>query len=134
MGVGNAQNQSGESEPRNGGQQSTARENTPEKPGGEPQGAQPEPQPGEQRPQPSQGEPDDPRAADDPERTNAAGGDPRALATDAPSAIGATDRWGDLPVHVRDIFRYEGGLGMPPEYRDWIDSYYRRLNAGDLRR
>ena len=139
MGVGNAQNQPGESETRNGDQQSSSRENTPEKPGSEPQGAQPEPQPGEpqpgeQQPQPSQGEPDDPRAADDPERTNEAGGDPRALATDAPSAIDGTDRWGDLPVHVRDIFRYEGGHGMPPEYRDWIDSYYRRLNDGELQR
>jgi ribosomal protein S19E (S16A) len=30
---------------------------------------------------------------------------------------------------VRDIFRTGGGRNMPPEYRDWIDSYYRRLNA-----
>ncbi|MAF66292.1 MAG: hypothetical protein CMJ84_11630 [Planctomycetes bacterium] len=132
MGVGNAQNQAGQSEPRNQSPQSTTRENTPENPGGEPQGAQE--QPSEQLPQPSQGQSDDPRAADDPERTNIAGADPRSLATDAPSAIDATDRWGDLPVHVRDVFRYEGGHGLPPEYRDWIDSYYRRLNDGDHRR
>jgi hypothetical protein len=38
------------------------------------------------------------------------------------------DRWGDLPVHVRDLFRAQGGADLPPRYRDWIDSYYRRLN------
>ncbi|MDP6538187.1 MAG: hypothetical protein QF903_06215 [Planctomycetota bacterium] len=134
MGVGDAQNQTGQDPPRESGQQTTQRENTPEEPGAEAQGAQGEPQPSEQNPQPSDGQPDDPRAADDPERTNIAGADPRSSATDEASAIGAADRWGDLPVHVRDLFRYEGGHGMPPEYRDWIDSYYRRLNDGEYRR
>jgi len=36
--------------------------------------------------------------------------------------------WGELPIHYRDVFRAEGGAGMPAEYRDWIDAYYRRLN------
>jgi len=30
---------------------------------------------------------------------------------------------------VRDLFRREGdGTDLPPQYRDWIDAYYRRLN------
>lgn len=36
--------------------------------------------------------------------------------------------WGNLPIHLRDIFRAEGGVDVPAQYRDWIDSYYRRLN------
>lgn len=38
------------------------------------------------------------------------------------------DRWGDLPLHVREVFRVEGASDIPPRYRDWIDAYYRRLN------
>ena len=45
----------------------------------------------------------------------------------AARAAGA-DRWGDLPPHVRDLFRMEGGGDLPPRYRDWIDAYYRRLD------
>ena len=47
-------------------------------------------------------------------------GDPR-------SASGGVDKWGDLPVHVRDVFRTQGGGDMPAQYRDWIDAYYRRM-------
>lgn len=36
--------------------------------------------------------------------------------------------WGNLPIHLRDIYRAEGRQDMPAQYRDWIDSYYRRLN------
>ena len=39
--------------------------------------------------------------------------------------------WGNLPIHLRDIFRAEGQGDMPARYRDWIDSYYRRLNEHD---
>ena len=41
------------------------------------------------------------------------------------------EQWGNLPVHLRDLFRAEGGTDLPPRYRDWIDSYYRRLNERD---
>ncbi|MAE28364.1 MAG: hypothetical protein QF724_05355 [Planctomycetota bacterium] len=47
----------------------------------------------------------------------------------ARNAVDAREGWGELPPQVRDIFRTGGGGRMPPEYRDWIDSYYRRLNA-----
>ena len=40
----------------------------------------------------------------------------------------ARDRWGHLPVQVREIFRVQGADDMPPRFRDWIDAYYRRLN------
>jgi hypothetical protein len=26
------------------------------------------------------------------------------------------------------LFRTEGGGDLPPQYRDWIDAYHRRLN------
>jgi hypothetical protein len=41
----------------------------------------------------------------------------------------SVDRWGDLPMHARDVFRTHGGADLPAYYRDWIDHYYRRLNA-----
>ena len=40
------------------------------------------------------------------------------------------DRWGDLPPHVQRHFRVQGADDLPPHYRDWIESYYRRLNRG----
>jgi hypothetical protein len=44
----------------------------------------------------------------------------------APDAAG---RWGNLPLRVREIFRVEGADDLPPQYRDWIDGYYRRMRA-----
>ena len=39
------------------------------------------------------------------------------------------ERWGDLPLQVRDLFRSEGSSAdLPAQYRDWIDAYHRRLN------
>ncbi len=38
------------------------------------------------------------------------------------------ERWGELPPHAREVFRSQGGGDLPTQYRDWIDSYYRRLN------
>jgi hypothetical protein len=46
---------------------------------------------------------------------------------DARNATADGDKWGDLPVHVRDVFRTQGGGDMPAQYRDWIDAYYRRM-------
>ena len=42
----------------------------------------------------------------------------------------AAERWGELPLRVREVFRAEGGEEMPTRYRDWIDTYYRRLGQG----
>ena len=50
-------------------------------------------------------------------------------ATEDPNAPGSdAEVWGNLPIHLRYIFRAEGGQDMPAQYRDWIDNYYRRLN------
>lgn len=63
------------------------------------------------------------------EGQNRPDGSPSGGASGAPNAPSdGKDRWGDLPVHARDVFRNEGGRDMPVQYRDWIDAYYRRLN------
>ncbi len=46
----------------------------------------------------------------------------------AQAVLPGSGTWGNLPLHMRDIFRSEGGSDMPARYRDWIDNYYRRLN------
>jgi hypothetical protein len=73
------------------------------------------------------------RSRRDPRRTTATR--TTALPTVRPSCppsrcplAAGNDRWGDLPVHVRELFRAQGGGDLPPRYRDWIDSYYRRSN------
>lgn len=38
-----------------------------------------------------------------------------------------SDQWGVLPPKVQEIFRNESSIDVPVQYRDWIDSYYRRL-------
>jgi hypothetical protein len=114
------------------GQQETERERTPsapkkgEKPGSQDKdGSKPKPD----KPEPGEGEPRDPRAPNDKDGKNSPGSSPPGQATDAPSkADTGKDRWGDLPIKVRDVFRTEGGGDMPVQYREWIDSYYRRLN------
>ena len=110
--------------------QATEREGTPSQPqgqGGE-QPQNPEPRPGESPPD-AQGDPKDPRASRDQDPRNAPGRTPSPQPTDAPQRPASeVDRWGDLPVHARDVFRAEGGGDMPVQYRDWIDAYYRRLN------
>ncbi|MEE8467936.1 MAG: hypothetical protein V3T22_05745 [Planctomycetota bacterium] len=86
-------------------------------PGQEPQGQKPKDD-GE-----PQGNRDDPRESD-PKRA----GRPPGYETQDPLHATGGDEWGNLPVHVRELFRAEGGQRLPARYRDWIDSYYRRLN------
>lgn len=85
--------------------------------------------PGEQ-PKPSQqdgGTPNNPLASKAPAK-NAPSGAPPGSATGAASGVGSTERWGDLPVYARDVFRAQGGDALPVRYREFIDAYYRRLN------
>jgi hypothetical protein len=116
----------------------TRRENTPETPGEEPSGQSPEDgeqpngeQPGNEQQQPTpHGE--QPTDGQDPANTDPSlrpGDKPPTDPTGAGSPNDPTsDRWGDLPVHVQDVFRGEDSEEMPPRYREWIDAYYRRLN------
>jgi hypothetical protein len=117
------------------GSQETQREQTPEAPpetakqsGGEKPG-QKAARPEDRRNDPKGGQPTSPLAAQDSDPRNDPGGNPpgsgQEIAGRDPDNL---DKWGDLPVHARDVFRTEGGGDMPARYRDWIDSYYRRLN------
>ncbi len=105
------------------GQSQQQREQTPEKPEGSEQDSQKDPS--------SNQEQSDPKAngeepQDDPENRQAAPPTPRA--TEPGAAPFGQDQWGDLPAHVREVFRTEGQADMPPQYRDWIESYYKRLS------
>jgi len=59
---------------------------------------------------------------------NVAGQPPASSATGSVKIVDANDRWGDLPVYARDLFRAQGGADLPVRYREWIDAYYKRLN------
>jgi thiol-disulfide isomerase/thioredoxin len=89
---------------------------------------------GQQRPEPpgqrEGGQPDSPRESVAPEdsENRDTPAEPPAAETGRVEVQDSAERWGDLPEHVRDLFRTEGGRDMPPQYRDWIDGYYRRLN------
>lgn len=143
---GQQQGQPGGSRPQ--GSQSTSREQTPEGPGqgersGQPEGQEPgsegqEPQgeqPGQEPSQERGGTPRDggPNEAPDP-RNRPADDTPRSETGGPGLRPDDADRWGDLPVHVRDVFRHGGSDDLPPQYRDWIDAYYRRLQRQGGRR
>lgn len=118
----------GNSPEQGGGGDPQARERTPEAPGEK--GQQPGEEQGGEQPKPSDqqgGDPKSPRESNGDPR-NEKGGPPPALETGRASQDRSNERWGDLPETVRDLFRTEGGGELPPEYRDWIDAYYRRLN------
>lgn len=101
-----------------------------EQPGEQPDGEQEGEQPGGKNPKPGEGDrPEDGPERPDDDPQNQSGSDPKSDETGAPNArADLNERWGELPVHVRDVFRTEGGEDMPAEYRDWIDAYYRKLN------
>lgn len=112
------------------GEQRTERESTPSapEPGDKQNGEKPQAQSKGSKPD-QKDEPRDPRASKDPDPHNVPSGKNPGQPTEAPArAASDKDRWGDLPVHARDVFRTEGGGDMPLQYRDWIDAYYRRLN------
>jgi len=144
----------GESKPSPGGnpmdrqgEQSTGRESTPSMPqsGGEkpePGGQEPgqgqepgsekpgsQPKPGDQKPGEQGRDPKDGPQGSKAEPQQNPGADPARGAQGAGSTSNdARDRWGELPMHAREVFRSEGGRDMPPLYREWIDAYYKRLN------
>lgn len=135
QGQGQQQGQQGQS-PQQGSRRPQEQERTPEAPGQQPgqqQQGQPQSQPGEaqgkgaNQPQPAESKPQGDRDSKDPAR-NAAGNAPPSSAKGQADGARSNEQWGDLPPTVRDLFRTEGGSDLPPQYRDWIDAYYRRLN------
>lgn len=44
------------------------------------------------------------------------------------SAAGGLEPWGELPPRVQEIFSNQNTQDAPLLYRDWIDSYYRRVS------
>ncbi len=103
----------------------SGREQAPKAPGSKPEGQKP-----------GEGDvPKDGKKPDDPNRTgdNRAGQRPPDSKTGPGSSADGADRWGDLPVRAREIFRVEGASDLPPQYRDWIDGYYRRLQSLERR-
>jgi len=107
------------------GENSTQREATPQAPDSA-QAQKDREQQNQGQPKPS-GNPKGNEASKTAAKNNPAN-PPGASPTDAPHAgASAVDKWGDLPVHVRDVFRAQGGGDMPAQYRDWIDAYYRRM-------
>lgn len=87
---------------------------------------QPEPGAG-QKSSPAGDVPKSPSASDAPPQ-NVEGQAPPSSATGFVKPADANDRWGDLPVYARDVFRAQGGADLPVRYREWIDAYYKRLN------
>ena len=110
---------SGQEPPKQGGKpEDNTKEQGQKDPGQKPEGQ--EPKPGGEEPKGNQ---------DDPEQTDPKqAGAPPGYETQDPLHATGGDEWGNLPVHVRELFRAEGGQRLPARYRDWIDSYYRRLN------
>jgi len=92
------------------------REQTPELPGGE------QPPSSDPQQEPEGGDPQDPSPENHPNQP------PSPTRQGPGSAADGAERWGELPVRVRQVFRSQGGGDMPVRYRDWIDGYYRRLN------
>lgn len=59
---------------------------------------------------------------------------PAEGATGDPAAAGGLEDWGDLPVHLRQVFQNGMSEDVPPRYRDWVDAYYKRLNRRSKKR
>ena len=97
-----------------------------------------QPQPGEGEPKPEQqqqqqqqqnSEGEEPKGGQEQEGTEDGPGkkQPKGETGDPADATGNED-WGDLPVHLRKTFQNGVSDDVPPRYRDWVDSYYKRLN------
>ena len=93
------------------------------------------PEPGEGQEQ--QGEPKDgqqPRGSQESDAGQDGTSDaPPPGETGGPSGASGAEEWGDLPVHLRKVFQNGVSEDVPPRYRDWVDSYYKRLNKGNRR-
>lgn len=126
------QPQSGESpldSERNRGPQE--RENTPSEPGQQPQPSGEEPQQGQEGEEPHQKDDGSPQPDDSPngqQGENRPAGEQTQDGSGGPSGADDANRWGELPVRYREVFRNQGGEDLPVQYREWIDAYHRRLS------
>jgi hypothetical protein len=115
------------------GENSTQREATPKGPEAGPEksaekgGGKGERDPQTGEPKKDAGQPKGNEASRALARNNPANPPPGSATDVARAGANSADKWGDLPVHVRDVFRAQGGGDMPAQYRDWIDAYYRRM-------
>jgi len=102
-----------------GAEQSSGEQPGADQPGGEQEGNQ----------EASDGQkPDSPRGSEALGK-NQSGDEVESKATGRAGHGDPSDRgWGNLPEHLRDTFRAENSSGLPTRYRDWIDSYYHKLN------
>lgn len=84
-----------------------------------------------QQPDQRPGDGEDPRGnQDNPPVTPEQRADaPPGSETGAASGDDAAGQWGELPVHVRRVFRNGVSEDVPPRYRDWIDAYHRKLSG-----
>ena len=44
-----------------------------------------------------------------------------------PNTAKSEGEWGDLPVHLRKVFQNGVNDRVPIRYRDWVNSYHKRL-------
>ncbi len=100
------------------------RERTPEAPGERPEQAEREGQPKS----PSEGAQESPAQSRERGENRGGQGRPDEPGTAVPPGEDS-DPWGFLPARAQEVFRNQGSAELPMQYRDWIDSYYRRLNA-----
>ena len=91
-----------------------------------------EPKPGEQKnepkPTPNGEKPEDGKQSPPPQGGNKPAPPPGAESGDAVPHGNDIERWGQLPERVQNVFQNQITDDLPLQYRDWIDSYYRRLN------
>jgi hypothetical protein len=85
------------------------------------------PKPGED--QPREGEQPSGNQENPTESPQRPGEKPPGADVGAPSNAEDGGQWGDLPVHVRRVFRNGVGDDVPPRYRDWIDAYHKRRST-----
>lgn len=107
------------------GENTTQREATPQGPEKTPANGDRDPQDNTSKGKP--GSPGGNEASRAAARNAPASSPPGSITEETHPGAASADKWGDLPLHVRDVFRAQGGGDMPAQYRDWIDAYYRRM-------
>lgn len=94
-----------------------------------PQAKRPGEEEGQDKPQPKPGDdPKDGGQEDSQGAENRPGNQPSDGSTGRVQQSLDADKWGFLPERQKATFRNQGRDNLPVQYRQWIDSYYRRLN------